>query len=584
MNVGIVDEFSKLQFVLGLVGLFAVGKLLSLVIYQTSWRNAIGRNLRRRGPILTALMRPTRWPLHASVGALTWDVGWEQLPILYQPVCVAVTLLTIGAVFRFSATDRRCFFVMDRLIVVALCVGVYVSPAFLYPSVFAACCLQYVVADWPLGPGYSNLLGFEFIRGLTCCMLGCVGFAGCWDWFHGDPPNMDALFLSVLITFQASYYVNHALAKSSLGPRWYSWIQTNRVDCLVVNAYLRGWMSWLGTDRMLRFAKLTGKLRVPLCASLWSLEFAFFFALADVRFAAILFIAAAAFHIGVWLLTGLAELEHVVNHISMATILYGVSQQPPGNGIAVVLTSMGLILITFLVVGLLRRRLLLQCQQSGAAPTSPFADPYDHLMAWWDSPYMRMFTWTVLTTDGGRWSLPVTKLSPYDTAITDIHTHMMILNQHVGFDPDAERDKDGFRSGVWGLVVSVAERDRLYQWMDRGDSCVATQPRRELHSSACHPSEQTLPQVDALRQLFQAVNVYCDRRWFRFVMMYPHFPGEDWVPDICPLITPHDERYRFDRPIASVLIQRIKTFYDGNEIHLLEQSDMRRIEIESTDL
>lgn len=578
-----MNDLSQLEFALLFAALFFASKVVSTLLYQICWRNAVGQDLSRRGPTSILIARVWLWPLHAVVLGLINQTDWIDLAGLRTTTVVIATLLTWGAVFRFGSCDRGSFFVLDRAIAVAACTAVYFHPCMLYPCVMVVCCLQYTVSDSALSPGYSNLLGFEFVRGSACVLLTCFSVLAAWSWISPLQWEGNAtLVLSVLIAVQASQYVNHALAKSELGPRWYSWMIENRLECLIVNSYLRGWGNWIGKSRVLSLASWIGRVRTPLCIAVWALEFAFLFVLWDRHFAAVLLVSAAIFHVAVLSLTGLAELEYVANHANLVWILWAASSpfaEEDSFGLPMMAVSAICILSAFGWVGLLRRRMLAEFQLTGMSRAARWADPLDHLMAWWDSPYMRMFTYSVTTTDGKRYALPVTKLSPYDTSLTDIHTHIMILNAHPGFDPQAEAERQERRNGVWGLMIDRQHRDAMDdlmnddQWMELRSSKVPAAWR-------CETDDDTPAEAVALRQLFRGMNHHCKQAWFRFVMKWPHFPGEDLAPDICPLVDEPLEIYAFQQPIASVLIQRVKTFYTGNQIHLIERSDVGIVEVD----
>lgn len=568
--------------------LFFVSKLTSWAVYQACWRNAIGCDFRVHSATTRLISRWRIWPFHLLMVSLTLPLSWQDLPDLRFISIVVVTLMTVGAVFRFGAVDWGNFFWSDRLLAIALNVGCYFTPAFLYPLIMVVCCLQYTVSAWRLGPGYSNLLGFEFVRGSANATLGCFAVSGGILHFTTLPVWWEPLLFAVILGVQASHYVNHGLAKAFLGRRPHSWVLHNRVECLVVNAYLRGWEIGLGRRGVLRLAKLIRRFRVPLCASVFALELGFALLLLDLRIAVVLLLSAAAFHFSVFILTGLSELEYIVSHLAWTgmAVMSSTSEFKATFAPAVMFASVTCMSITFLWVGWNRTRMFRRHQQSGSSANHRLADPFDHLMAWWDSPCMRMYSYVVLTEDGHRLWLPVPKLSPYDTALTDIHTHIMLLNAHSEFDPQTERDKQFARTGVWGLVVTERERDRLYGWMDSegaeqmlGESGSLW---RSIRSSEVWrvSSERCVPeQAKALWRLFDGINRYRVRWWYRLIMRFPHFPGEDLVPDVSPLATGCDGVYDFRSPIVGVEIQCIKTFYTGEEIQLVEQSELGVVEL-----
>jgi hypothetical protein len=235
-------------------------------------------------------------------------------------------------------------------------------------------------------------------------------------------------------------------------------------------------------------------------------------------------------------------------------------------------------------IGSLRGRMFAEYQRNGTPGAGGvLADAADHLMAWWDTPYMRMYSYTVETRDGEHFALPVTKLSPHDTALTDIHTHWMILGIHTDLDRTIATDRALARVGVWGLTVHREDRDFLYRMMDapelddfhklRGDGKVRPWSRSESGGEPVGAA--------ALRALFEGMNREIGKKWFRLIMRWPHIPGEDLVPDQCPLVEPRLKDFRFDQEMACVTIWRVKTVYRKNEFSLLEREVVGRIELDA---
>ena len=541
-------------------------------MYQVCWSNGFERRFSCLGASFEFFKRPLPWLLHVPVLFLTAFVKWQDCPHLWHFALVANGLLVLGSVFRLGATDLYRFFLLDRVLAVALWAGLFFTPLFIYPSIIVCCCLQYTISGWKLGPGYSNLLGYEFIRGTNCILAVCLSYFGLLNYLGLDRSECEKLIFAVILGYQASLYVNNALAKAALGSKWYSWVIENRIQCLVVNSFLRGWgASWVSKDFVLRLAMRIGKWRVLLCAVVFSLELSFILILANKELTTAILLAATVFHLGLFLLTGLLEVEYVINHLTLCVVI----QDPNIGGIfgteyliaAVLCTVLG-----WLWVGHSWTRIFNEYQQTGmAVRTGKFGDAADLLMAWWDSPYMRMYSYSVETQSGQRAYWPVTKMSPYDTALTDIHTHVMLLNAHQGLDPQAEEDQKIVRTGVWGLVRTIDERDFLYALMDN--------PARDLDQLRSAGTDQAWEfgrDVEGpaaavpLRNLFQSMNAYQSSRWFRLLMRWPHFPGEDLVPDVCPLSHDSDRAYAFEEPVVTVTMSRIKTFYTGEQLLLVE--------------
>jgi hypothetical protein len=559
------------------------GRAMSLAVYQTTWNNAKDRTFLFGSPLATFLARMRWWPLHALWVFAGTHTGWDALPAIHPWAVAACALLAFSAAGRLGAADLGRFFIADRLLVLALAAGVVLSPVFIYPCLIAACCLQYAGSGWALSPGYSNLLGFEFIRGSVCVLAawlvgdGVAAAAG----FH--LPQADTIAVAAVLGYQASCYAHHAIAKSALGPHGFSWILENRAQYLPVNAHLRGWCPQSSPRRLLlAAASFIGLHRVPVCAAVWLIEAGWLLVLIGPRLAGLLLGLTLVFHTAVFLLTGLFAWQFVVSHLVMLVWVLPAASAlgvfAPWNAVAAAACA----LLAMLWVGGVRRSILRDCRASGRlGRMAAFTDAADLLMAWWDGPYMRMYSWQGETHDGRRVSIPVTALSPYDTILTDIHTHLMILGMHNALDPQIARDRQTVRAGVWGILADRTDRDFIHHLADAADpeppaicAAEATQPW------AYGPQETAPPQIDALRALFLGINARVSNKWFRLVMQWPHFPGEDWVPDRCPLAGEPPPHHRFDTPLKSVSLVRVRVFQHHTGTRLLENAVVGTLRLE----
>lgn len=567
---------------------FLSGRLGSVLLYRAAWNNGLERRFHPWGALATLLGRPWPWLAHLPVLALGAGLDWSDMPMLRIYAVAAGGSLALGAVGRWGAADLGRFFLFDRCLILVLWAGLWLSPAFLYPLLLSCCCLQYTVSGWPLQPGYSNLLGFEFLRSSLCMLLAALlvpaflGRAG----FAGIPIGAEAHGLALILAGQAAGYVQQALAKCALGRRWYSWILENRLQCLPVNAWLRGWgAAWRSKAGVLRLARWMARFRIPLCAAAWSIEIGWLFVLTESRLAAGIFAATAVFHLAVWLLAGLAGYHFLISHALMLLI----AASPSAAGVFGpdhALPGLACIAVSSIGVLLLRRKLFREYSRSGSpGPWGRAADPADHLMAWWDGPYMRMYSYSVTTVSGRRFRFPVTRFSPYDTFLTDMHTHLMILGRSWDLDPCLAADREAARTGVWGLCVDPAVRDRLYAWMD--------DPQADLRSLNPPPASQDgqpakapgryLSEADGspLAAFFHGLNAFRSKGWFRILFRWPHFPGEDLVPDWSPLADVRFPEYDGAEPVAEAAVHCIKTFHRGDAIEKVDEGIIARIRIGS---
>ena len=541
--------------------LFFLGRAASLGLYRMCWTNGTSGKFLASSAILTLLSRPLLWIAHLAFVFPVVGLSWDKFPALQVMSAMLAALLALGAIGRFGCA----MFIMDRLVVFALVVGVYFSPAFVYPCLVACGCLQYTVASFLLGPGYSNLLGFEFVRASLSLVAAALALFGGLCIAGEDWENFGEIALAALLGFQASTYVNHALAKSALGSRWWSWISENRVECLTANAWLRGWKFGRSREVVMKQAHWMAMHRVSICGGAWVLEMAWLFFLADARFAALLLGATILFHLAVFALTGLCSYQYVVNHLAVLGFIlcHDTSEVFQIEHVAACVIA---IPAAACWIAWLRRGILAE-GNSGAK--SKLADAADHLMAWWDTPLMRMYSYTVETVSGKTFAFPVPKLSPHDTALTDIHTHLMILGAHPGLDPAIPQDRAFARTGVWGLTIHREDRDFLFGLMNDAEKIALPAPP---------PVWEEMPAAAApFHDVFQGMNRMIADHRLRPILRWPHFPGEDLAPDICPLVEPALPLFRFDEPIAAVTVRRTKTFLHRDEMILLENSVLGRI-------
>jgi hypothetical protein len=531
------------------------GRMLSVGVCAACWEN--GLHAGDRSP-LASLLRRWLWPLLLIAWILTIGRhGWETFGEVKPWAVTACGLLAVEAGGRMGLLAPGRPRIAERIALLFLAAGSYFHPACVFPCVLVAACLSYTVAGWPLSPGYSNLLGFEFIRTSACYLCAAMAVT-----VRADGPRY--LPLACVCTAQVAYYVCHGLAKSALGPHPLSWVASNRVQCLLVNSWLRGWAPWLEKDRVLRTAAIIGRFRVPLCAAAWLLEIGWLSFFTSPHAAAGLLAATAGFHLLLFLATGLIGYSFIASHLAMLWIW--TSAAPDLREF--LLPSLAFVALLAAFLAWWKPRLLRDFAADGGRPAKlRFSDFSDHLMAWWDSPYMRLYRYEVRTPDGRSWNLPVHRLSPYDTFLTDIHTHRMILCRHRAFDSSAETDAAHARCGVWGLLVDEVERRKWQAWLDSPDRRIPDDPSPPPPWTV---TTETIPADErgALPACVDRHNArFADPR-YRLLMKWPHFPGEDLVPDVPP-VSPHAGRdFAFDAPIRELTIFAVKTLYTGTDVVL----------------
>jgi len=557
------------------VVMLVIGRFVSLASYQSVWRYQERGKLHRGGLVIGYLRCLKWWPLHAVW--LLWGVEaeWESWPMLHPWAVTACWILAVSAVGRMGVGHHGRFFWWDRVLVLSLAIGSVFAPGWIYPCMLAACCVQYAGAGWRLSPGYSNLLGFEFVRGSLGVLVGAWMLGGLAGALGHATLISEFLIVTVVIAYQAGYYIMQALSKAALGRHWWSWIVENRVDCLLRNAHLRGWCpSGCGKKFVLAAADLLGRFSVLACASVWILEIGWLAVLFDPRTAVLWWSLSMVFHLAVFLLTGLLAWQFVVSHAAWCLAVTAGSIGPGVFNLPHMAAAGVGALIALAWVAKVRTAILKSCRAGkGLGVMRHWSDPADLLMTWWDGPLMRFYSWEGETMTGRRVSIPVTAFSPHDTTITDFPTHLMILGLHRGLDRRVDADGKLARTGVWGLLIDLDERDFLYGLMDRAEAEMqALEVAEEIPAWETTPGEGAPKEVDALREVLKNMNKLGRNWWLRHLMRWPHFPGEDLVPDICPLVMEQLPRHRFDEPLRFIRIKSLRTWQDHDGLHLLENS------------
>lgn len=558
-----------------LVVMLLIGRLVSLAIYQSTWRHQELGKFQRSGLVAGYFLRVRWWPLHACWLPWAVEARWETWPMLHPWALTACWILAVSSIGRMGVGHHDRFFWWDRILVLSLAIGSVFAPGWIYPCMIAACCVQYAGAGWRLSPGYSNLLGFEFVRGSVGVLVACWMLSALAGAVGHEVLISESLIVAVVIAYQAGYYVMQALSKSSLGMHWWSWISENRVDCLLRNAHLRGWCPGGWRKRfVLNAADSLGRFSVWACACVWILEIGWLAVLVDSRMAVLWWSLSIVFHIAVFFLTGLLAWQFVVSH---AAWLLAVMTGSVGADVFTLphmaATGVGALIALAWVVKV-RVGILNSCRAgTGLGRMRHWSDAADLLMSWWDGPLMRFFSWEGETTDGRRVSIPVTAFSPHDTAVTDLPTHLMILGLHQGLDRRVSADGKLARTGVWGLLIDVDERDFLYGLMDGGEAEMKALEVKEVAPAwETAPGESSSEEIDALREILENMNRLGRNWWQRRLMRWPHFPGEDLVPDICPLVEEQLPWHRFDEPLRLVRIKRLRTWQDRHGMRLLENT------------
>ena len=571
----------------------------SWLVYNMTWWNshAFGKmtpfggatreEVKQSGSCFFRLLKRVRYyPVHLLLIwclRMTYDL---EIPMIVQLSKISSIVLTLSSVFRFGSIDLQHYFISDRLLCVTSCLLSQYYPMFLYINLLCNCTLQYSISSWCLAPPYSNYLSFEYVR---ISLINCIVVLSVKSVCVVELSESSWVFLFLLCG--ATYYLHQGSGKLRLGTNSTDWLLHNRGECIFVNSYLRGWWSqllskkvvliiagFLKTQRLILgfgalVAEMGGVLVLLLSLVVPDVSLYLF-----VGF----YLLIGTFHIAVFSMAGILVWGNVIVNLSMAYSLFNCDINFDEIRISEKVTALvGMIAVDLYIIMLYK---IVESEGNLRKVGIILFDASYLLMCWWDSPYMRMYSYSVDVVENGvekTYQFPVTKFSPYDTMITDIHTRMSYLHMHTGFDSQRTADLETAHPGVWGLLLIREEAMKMYSTMD-SDGQKLKQQLETLsvgsdESKIWNLREETDTSHPAfpLQCFFIGINKSIANKkfnsLFKFIMKWPHFPGEDWVPDACPLSSKLEE-FPFHVPIKNVNINRVKTFYTGNDILLLEDS------------
>ncbi|MEM9692845.1 MAG: hypothetical protein AAGA56_09895 [Myxococcota bacterium] len=223
--------------------------------------------------------------------------------------------------------------------------------------------------------------------------------------FGSDP------YLLAALTMHASHYWVTAFAKGWMGGRWYGWVWDNRLHDLAASAYSWGWARFLPEATYLRFVRMLKRLDRPAQGVAFLLEALAPLILVDRRFAVALLVGWVAFHLVVFLASGILFLEWIFVN---AGLVYLVSAHPHTDSVlgwpAFVVGCLVMVVLPF-------RGVLWQARP----------------LAWWDAPWIQKIEWFVTGESGTKYRLHNDFMCPHERLYGRIHGIFMFPRPMVGF-------------------------------------------------------------------------------------------------------------------------------------------------------
>jgi len=338
------------------------------------------------------------------------------------------------------------------------------------------------------------------------------------------------------VVMQASHYFITGLAKGLLGPKWYSWMLTNRVHHIMGSAYSWGWgrfLSWPTYRRLIRVVKAFER---PMQVVVFAVEALAPLALLHPNAAIALSLAWAAFHLSVFATAGLLFWEWIAADIAIAV---AIAIAPP----AVTAVAFGPHALAIGVVLM-------------------FLFPLRHKLwkpmplGWYDTPLTQRIHWRLHGESGAVYGMYNDFMCPHERLYGRVHgcffVRRGVFTYHLG-----EVWKPELRDAI---VATEGDPEKIEQVRERWGVDVRDDAMAAHHTAY-------------LRRVFNRLNRGARKsvlpRWLRWLKA----PGGQYfhAGDL--------PAYRRQEPVIRVELVYVEEYFDGDSIRRLRADKVADIDI-----
>ena len=355
--------------------------------------------------------------------------------------------------------------VSQRLIVIFSGLGVLFFPGFLFVLLFGS---TQFFRCWT---HHQHLV----IRCSLMFLAGSIGFLLVSQFATDFHFTASGWYLILVLI--ASHYIVPGISKIRLGPSWRSWVFRNQLNSLVGTAYLWGWARFMPQRLVLRFVNGLKSCNIVFQALTLLLEVSAGLILFDQKFAVVLLVGLAIFHLSVFLLSGIMFWQNIIFLCAVAGCL--MSQIVEGNevifGLLTGSTACCLSILLPLGVRLWR----------------------PHKLAWWDTPFIDRADWLAEGVSGKIYGLYNDFMSPNDRLFGNrsgfFLTRGKRITKHLGqtrqFEvADAIYSNTNSASGICEIIEQFGEDasdTQLEQYHDQYMRAFFTNFNRENRKAVC---------------------------------------------------------------------------------------------------
>ena len=379
------------------------------------------------------------------------NIGSVEIKLLLMGICAFLNWQALTKDVDPVLQQRYRF---EKSLLMLSFSGMWFSPAFGIANVFL---LTYPFAIWQhhatLPMRISQLI-------LSFLILGVLPF----DAFGLSIFKGIESFIFMLMVMQSSHYFITALAKSFLGPKWYSWMFENKLHHMAASSYSWGWARFIPWNKWKKVIRGAEKAEKPMQIFAYGIEVLAPLALLHPYSAMGFSLAWAGFHTGVFSLSGLLFWDWILTDIFIVAFLWTLPLNAIAPAFGWPLLLLGLV---YMVLFPLRHKLW-----------KPMP------LGWYDTPFTQRVHWRVKGESGKWYGLYNNFMCPHERLYGKVNGCFMVpepvLTYHLGecwkpelrdrirklMEPDADvaeelkSIKEDF--GVWPTCGKRKENHRLY--------------------------------------------------------------------------------------------------------------------------
>ncbi|MEM6960693.1 MAG: hypothetical protein AAF550_02985 [Myxococcota bacterium] len=492
-------------------------------LLKTAWK------LRLSGPMLAATLL-IFCGVAAFVSGGSGDLkGYEFVP---HPAGMRLITSSLTAMLTWKAVTRDRDIVCEpprrwlKVCVLLAAAGTFLSPVFVFAALIL---LSGFFEVWQ----HHATMPMRVLQSL--CAVFLIRLLAPQDFFAFESAGTVYFFL---LTLLISHYWITGLAKSFLGPKWYSWALENRLDHLAASAYSWGWARFLPFSRWHTIIELVRRFRLPLQILVFAVELLAPIAMWSQELAITLCVVWATFHCGVFALSGLLFWEWIATDVIIAVALSSWSTETSGAffGWEALLIS-----AVFMLAFPMRHKLW-----------KPMP------LGWWDTPFTQRMHWRAHGVSGRVYGLYNNFMCPHERIYGKVHgcflTKERVCTYHLG--------------EVWKWQLRDALRKA------GPDLEKLEYVRGEFGVMPCN-DEMAERHRNYIQAFFSALNDGANKyalprplRWAKAPVGQCYYWGE--LP-----------AYRIQEPVHKVSIHYREEYFDGQEIHRLRDECLEDIIIPS---